>query len=274
VSDEAEVYSSEDVDTVMVLTRHDQHARQAAASLVAGKHVFVEKPLGLTLDEVETVEAALAEHGEGRVLMVGFNRRFSPAARAVKDFFADVAAPLTVSARMNAGALSSDHWTQDADVGGGRIIGEACHAIDLATYLAGSKPARVFAESIGGKAAPKITDDQTFITLRHDNGSISNVAYLSGGDKAFPKERVEVIGGGRVAVIDDFKRVTLVKHGKVRRKNLGGQDKGHRAEVVAFAEAIREGSPWPISWAELRAVSIASILAVRSLREGVPFEIH
>jgi len=274
VSDEAEVTSSGDVDTVMVLTRHDQHARQVVASLEAGKHVFVEKPLGLTLDEVETVEAALAEHGDGLVLMVGFNRRFSPAARLVKEFFADVAAPLTVSVRMNAGALPPDHWAQDADVGGGRIIGEACHAIDLATYLTGSEPIRVFAESIGGETAPKITDDQTFITLRHENGSVSNVAYLSGGDKAFPKERVEVIGGGRVAVIDDFKRVTLVKNGKVRRKNLGGQDKGHRAEVEAFAKAIREGGPWPISWEELRAVSIASILAVRSLREGVPFETH
>ena len=175
---------------------------------------------------------------------------------------------------MNSGALPPDHWTQDTDVGGGRIIGEACHAIDLAAYLAGSEPVRVFAESIGGETAPKITDDQAFVTLRHGNGSISNVAYVSGGDKAFPKERVEVIGGGRVAVIDDFKGVTLVENGKVRRKNLGGHDKGHRAEVEAFAKAIREGGSWPISWAELRAVSIASILAVRSLREGVPFEIH
>ena len=274
MSDEAELTSSGDVDTVMVLTRHDQHARQVVASLEAGKHVFVEKPLGLTLDEVETVESALAEHGGGVVLMVGFNLRFSPAARMVKDFFMDVAVPLTVSVRMNAGVLPPDHWTQDADVGGGRIIGEACHAIDLATFLVGSRPVRVFAQSIGGDTAPKITDDQVFITLRHDNGSISNVAYLSGGDKAFPKERVEVIGGGRVAVIDDFKGVTLVENGKVRRKNLGGHDKGHRAEVEAFAKAIREGGSWPISWAELRAVSIASILAVRSLREGVPFEIH
>jgi predicted dehydrogenase len=175
---------------------------------------------------------------------------------------------------MNAGVLPPDHWTQDADVGGGRIIGEACHAIDLATFLVGSRPVRVFAESIGGTTAPMITDDQVFITLRHDNGSISNVAYLSGGDKAFPKVRVEVMGGGRVAVIDDFKWLTLVKNGKARRRKLGGQDTGHRAEVEAFAKAIREGGSWPISWAELRAVSIASILSVRSLREGVPFEIH
>ena len=131
---------------------------------------------------------------------------------------------------------------------------------------------RVFAESIGGPNAPEIVDDQCFITLRHANGSISNIAYLAGGDKAFPKERVEVFGGGRVAVIDDFRSGTTCRNGRSKTEKMR-QDKGHRAEVEAFASAMTQGSDAPISWQELRATTLASILAVLCLREGCPFEI-
>ena len=270
---EADVYADPDVSTVFVITRHDQHAGQVTAALEAQKHVFVEKPLALTLEELDQVEAALAGPGAGKLVMVGFNRRFAPATEKLKAHFSGVAEPLTVSFRFNAGQIPSDHWTQDEGTGGGRIIGEACHAIDLATHLVGSPPVRVYAESIGGANAPEITDDQCFITLRHANGSISNVAYLSGGDKAFPKERIEMFGGGRVGVIDDFRSVTTSASGRVRTQKLGGQDKGHKAEVAAFLEAVRVGGHGPISWTDLRAVSAASILAVRSLREGVPFDV-
>ena len=158
-------------------------------------------------------------------------------------------------------------------VGGGRIIGEACHAIDLATYLTGSLPVRVFAESIGGPSSPKITDDQCFITIRHANGSVSSMAYLAGGDKTFPKERVEVIGGGRIAVIEDFREVTLCSEGRIKKTRISGRDKGHREEVEAFAKSLSNGKPSPIPWEDLKRVALASILAVRSLREGVPFDI-
>jgi predicted dehydrogenase len=180
---------------------------------------------------------------------------------------------MTVSFRFNAGAIPAEHWTQNEEVGGGRIIGEACHGIDLATYLCGSPPVRVFAESIGGPNAPKIVDDQCFITLRHANGSISNIAYLAGGDKAFPKERIEVFGGGRVAVIDDFRSVTTCASGRTRTQKLKGQDKGHAAEVAAFAQAVTAGTIAPIPWSDLRAVSLASLLAAQSLREGLALAI-
>ncbi|MCP4660381.1 MAG: Gfo/Idh/MocA family oxidoreductase [bacterium] len=290
-TDEAEVFADPAVDAVVVLTRHDQHARQVIEAIGAGKHVFVEKPLCLTIEELEAIDAALAEDRpdvppegdkwdvppEGDkwdvpLVMVGFNRRFSPAAAQVKDFFRDVAAPLTISIRFNAGPLPAEHWTQDEAVGGGRVIGEACHAIDLATYLAGAPPIRVFAEAIGGPQAPEITDDQCFITLRHRDGSVASVAYLAGGDPAFPKERVEVVGGGRVAVIDDFRRVTLVAGGRTTTRK-GSRDKGHGAEMEALARALTGGGPAPIAWEELRAVSLTAILAVRSLREGKRFEI-
>lgn len=273
-ADEDEVFAAADVDVVFIATQHDQHARQVIKALKAGKHVFVEKPLALTVEELVEIEAALEACSDPRpLLMVGFNRRFSPAARSVRDFFAKVPEPLTVSVRFNAGSIPKNHWTQVDEVGGGRIIGEACHAIDLATYLTGSLPVRVLAESIGGPDAPNITDDQCFMILRHANGSVSSIGYLAGGDKAFPKERVEVFGGGRVAVIDDFREVQLCSRGKINRQRSRSQDKGHGAEIRAFADALLQGSVSPISWEELRSVSLAALLAVQSIREGVPLDV-
>jgi predicted dehydrogenase/threonine dehydrogenase-like Zn-dependent dehydrogenase len=269
-SDENEVIADRAINTAFIVTRHHQHASQVVRCLRAGKHTFVEKPLATRLEELAAIEDTLIELGDSSpVLMVGFNRRFSPAAKAVKEFFASVAAPLAVTIRFNAGFLPPEHWTQDEAIGGGRIIGEACHAIDLATYLTGSTVVRVFAESVGGTAAPAITNDQCLITLRHANGAISSVAYLSSGDKDFAKERIEVFGGGRLAVIDDFREVVLSVGGK-QTVHKWTQDKGHRAEIAAFADAARRGGSWPITWDELRATSLASILAVRSLREGLP----
>jgi predicted dehydrogenase/threonine dehydrogenase-like Zn-dependent dehydrogenase len=273
-TDEDAVFRDSSVHVVFAITRHHLHAGQVLKALRAGKHVFVEKPLALTIEEITEIEAALLDSPSPKpLLMVGFNRRFAPATRAVKDFFAPVQEPLTISVRFNAGAIPADHWTQNENVGGGRIIGEACHAIDLATYLAGSPPVRVFAESVGGSHAPAITDDQCFITLRHANGAISSIAYLAGGDKAFPKERVEVLGGGRVGVIEDFREVITCAGGKTKRTRTWDQDKGHRDEVDAFARSLNKGEAAPIAWEELRAVSLAAILAVRSIREGIPLEI-
>jgi predicted dehydrogenase len=272
-SDERDVLQAPDVHALLVLTRHNEHARQAAEGLRAGKHVFVEKPLALAVEEIDMLDAALVVVPH-RILMVGFNRRFSPAAARVRAFFQTTSEPLTVSVRFNAGMIPPEHWTQSLEEGGGRIVGEACHGIDLATFLVGSPPVRVYAEAIGGEAArPPVTDDQCFITLRHANGSVSSVAYLAGGDRACGKERVEVLGGGRMAIIDDFRSVTTAAHGRVRTRKSWNQDKGHGAGLQAFAAAAGRGGPMPIPWPELRAVSLAAILAVRSLREGVAFEV-
>lgn len=269
-TDSGALLADDSVDAVFLLTRHDQHADQVLAAVKAGKHVFVEKPLAITGEQVLAIEAALAEKGDqAPLLMVGFNRRFSQAAVKVRAFFEKVEAPITVAFRFNAGEIPADSWVQHQTEGGGRIIGEACHAIDLATYLTGSEPVRVYAECIGGPNAPAITDDQSFITVRHANGSISSIAYLAGGDKAMPKERIEILGGGKMAIIDDFREVQLSSGGKLEKHKLTG--KGHAEEVQAFVKAVKQGGAAPISWSELRSVSLASILAVRSLREGVPF---
>ncbi|MGD8331280.1 MAG: Gfo/Idh/MocA family oxidoreductase, partial [Acidobacteriota bacterium] len=272
-TDEQVVMGDDSVDAVFLATRHDLHAAQVLEALGAGKHVFVEKPLALQVSDILAIDEVVqgAGGGEGAPLVtVGFNRRFAPLTREVREFFADVDAPLTVSVRFNAGTLEGDHWAEDEEVGGGRIVGEACHGIDLATYLVGAEPVRVFCESVGGPHAPSITQDQCFITLRHANGAVSSIAYLAGGDRSLPKERVEVIGGGRVAIIDDFRGLTLVKDGTSRERRLRTQDKGHVAEVRAFLEAVAGRGTAPIPWNELRAVSLAAVYALHSLREGMP----
>lgn len=272
-TDEDAIFENPEIDAVVSITRHDLHAGHVIRAIQSGKAVFVEKPLCLTEDELSEIESALGDAGEtAPLLMVGFNRRFSAAAAEVRRFFADVDSPLAVSIRFNAGPLPAEHWLHNEDEGGGRIMGEACHAIDLATSLVDSPPSRVFAESTGG-SRDGAADDECFITLRHASGSISSVAYLAGGDRSFPKERIEVIGGGRIAVIDDFRTVTLCRNGRTTRKKLRGQDKGHRAEIAAFADALVKGGPAPIPWPELRAVTLASLMAVRSLREGFPIDL-
>lgn len=272
-TDEDEVLASDDVDVVFSVTQHHLHASHVVKAIDHGRHIFVEKPLCLTVEELAGIEAAISRRQESLpVIMVGFNRRFAPLAQKLKAVFSDTESPLTTSFRFNAGMIPSDHWTQVDEIGGGRIIGEACHAIDFVTWLTGSVPVRVSAESIGGPGAPSVTDDQCFITLRHANGSVSSVAYLAGGDKACPKERIEVFGGGRTAVLDDFRQLTVWRNGK-QQVEKARQDKGHAAEVDAFAAAVTGQGASPIPWDELRATTLAAILAVQSLREGVPFQV-
>lgn len=254
-ADEDQVLGDARVDAVLILTRHAQHAAQVVKALRAGKHVFVEKPLALSHEELRAIEEALAERPD-RVLTVGFNRRFAPLARQAREFFASQRGPLTCSVRFNAGHVPPDHWSV---VEGGRLLGEACHAIDLASFLVGSLPERVFAESAG-------SDDQAFLTLRHQDGSVSQIAYLAGGHASFDKERVELLGGGRMALIEDFRSLRLSDGRTLSRT----QDKGHRAELEAFVQALLRGSAAPIAWEELRATTLASLAAVQSLREGVP----
>ncbi|MGB8930865.1 MAG: bi-domain-containing oxidoreductase [Anaeromyxobacteraceae bacterium] len=268
-TDVAEVWNDPETKAVIVATRHDLHADLVVAALRAGKHVFVEKPLCIRQEELVMIAETVRELGERcPILMVGFNRRFAPATRKVREFVAG-AAPLTASFRFSPGAIPPEHWTQDEDVGGGRIVGEACHAIDTCVALVGSPPVRVYAESIAREAGVQTTDDRALITVRHANGSISSVSYQAGGDRAFPSERIEVFGVGRVAVIDAWDSVELWSGGKALRSR-GGKDKGHHAELEAFIAACRAGGPWPIPWEHIYGVADATLGAVRALREGLP----
>jgi predicted dehydrogenase/threonine dehydrogenase-like Zn-dependent dehydrogenase len=270
-TDAAAVFGDEAVDAVFVATRHDAHAEQALAALRAGKHLFVEKPLAIDAEQLAAFEAGVAALGEEcPVWTVGFNRRFSASARVVKEFLSDVRAPLTVSYRFNAGPIPHDHWTQEPSIGGGRLVGEACHALDLVCYLTGARIVRVFAESVAPGGSAGAGDDQTVIVARLDDGSVASICYFAGGDKAYPKERIELFGGGTVAVIDDFKSVTLARNGRVRTPRLTGRDKGHAAELEAFVAAVRTGGAAPIDYGDLLNVSWAALATGVSLRTGEP----
>jgi predicted dehydrogenase len=271
-TDVEEILRDPGTSSILIATRHDLHADLVIAGLRRGKHVFVEKPLCITGDELERLAACVEELGAScPILMVGFNRRFATATRELQRHFAGVE-PLTVSYRFSAGELPPDSWPQDLEIGGGRLVGEACHAIDTCAAIVGSPPQRVFAESVAQAGGVGTTDDRVFITLRHANGAVSNVSYQAGGDRSGPGERIEVFGGGRTATVEGWDRIDLWKHNR-RTRAHGGRDKGHAAELRAFVDACRTGGPWPIAWDHLYATTWASLAAVESLRTGLAVNI-
>jgi predicted dehydrogenase/threonine dehydrogenase-like Zn-dependent dehydrogenase len=271
VSSAEEVLDESDINLVVVGTRHDLHATLAAKTLRLNKHVFVEKPLALNDAELDDVVEA-ASHSTGQ-LMVGFNRRFSPLARQAKDFFADRQAPLSIVYRVNAGRVPKEHWIQDGEQGGGRIVGEVCHFIDLMSYLTGALPVSVYAESVSAKSDKILDADSVFITLKFSDGSNGSIAYLAEGDKALAKERIEIFGGSRSFVIDDFRKATSYKDGRENVVTLKAQDKGQPDEVRVVCESILSGNAAPISLDELIATTRATFRILDSLREKQPVEI-
>lgn len=245
------------VDAIVITTRHDTHAGLVIKALAAGKHVFIEKPLALTLDEVDAiVEArdAAIKRGASPLVMVGFNRRFAPHIVRMKQLLDGHSGPKAMIMTVNAGAIPAEHWTQDRDVGGGRIIGEACHFIDLLRHLAG-----VPITSYHTQPMVSATGDTATITLGFEDGSSGAVHYFANGNKAFPKERLDVFAGGRILHLDNFRR--LDGHGwkGFKPMKLWGQDKGQNACVSAFINAITKGGVAPISFDETIEVARKSI---------------
>ena len=266
-----EVLADPDINLIVIGTRHDLHAELADRALAENKNVFVEKPLALDDKQLDEV-AAEAARSSGR-LMVGFNRRFSPLARRAKDFFAGSNSPLSILYRVNAGRVPKEHWIQDPSAGGGRIVGEVCHFVDLMQFLTESPPVSVFAESISTKSDKTIDADSVFITLRFADGSNGCIAYVSEGDKSLPKERIEIFGGSRSFVLDDFRRATLHKNGREEHVTLKVQDKGQQAQVHQICASILEGTAAPIPLNELIATTRATFRILDSLREHRPFEV-
>jgi predicted dehydrogenase/threonine dehydrogenase-like Zn-dependent dehydrogenase len=262
-TDEEDIYQDDSINTIAILTRHHLHASQILSGLKAGKHVFCEKPLAFRKEQLAEIYQAL-ENSE-TLLTVGFNRRFAPLAQKLQNFLAPIKDPLYLHYRVNAGALPPSHWVQDPEQGGGRIIGEGCHFIDFLTFLTDSLPVEVNVEGL--PEDDRFREDNVHITVTFADGSVGSIAYLSNGDRAFPKERVEVFGGGRVAVLDDFRSLETYYQGKNQtwRSRLK-QEKGHRAEWEVFSEAIKNGGPSPIPYEQLFSVSMATFAAVESLR--------
>lgn len=240
-----------EINTIVIVTRHDTHARFVADALTAGKHVFVEKPLAIDAEGLATVQAAYdaaaagASGGSGArpQLMVGFNRRFSPQVQKMKRLLAPLREPKSFIMTMNAGAIPASHWTQDPAVGGGRLIGEACHFIDLMRYLADSPIVSVQARRMGDSPGVDVTEDKASITLGFEDGSFGTILYLANGAASFPKERIEVFASGGVLQLDNFRKLTGFGWPGFKKMNLWRQDKGQNAGAAAFLRSITEGEP-------------------------------
>jgi len=265
-TDLREVLANPAINTVFIATRHDTHAELAVAALEAGKHVFVEKPLAILEDEFTRVVDTARKHAD-LLLMVGYNRRFSPLARRAREVFQQVAEPLVINYRVNAGFLPKEHWTQTSQ-GGGRILGEVCHFVDLLQFLTGSEPLSVYALSVAGDNAKMPDHDNVVISLRFRNGSVGQISYLACGDKLLSKERVEIFGGGQSFVIDDFRRGEHYSQGARRKVKRAG--KGHREEVEAFLDAVRNGRPSPISLDSQAFTSAVTFRILDALHTGLP----
>jgi predicted dehydrogenase/threonine dehydrogenase-like Zn-dependent dehydrogenase len=265
-SDENKILEDPVINTVAILTRHHLHAQLVIEALNAGKHVFCEKPLAITSQDLEEVFGVLdKKSGLSQLLMVGFNRRFAPFGQQLKAFLGDRQEPLMANYRVNAGYLPASHWLHDLSQGGGRIIGEGCHFIDFLTFLVGEAPKSVATFALPDEG--RYHEDNVHLSFTFPDGSIGTVDYLANGDKTFPKERLEVFTAGQVAVLDDFRSLELVQNGKrqFQRARLR-QDKGHRAEWQAFADAVIHEDQPPIPYKHLYGVSMAAICAVEALR--------
>ena len=260
-----------DTDAIMVTTRHDTHAIAVTKALNAGKHVYVEKPLGLNVDELKKIHMEKLVNDNAQV-MVGFNRRFSPSTIAVVEHFYGVQSPLVANIRINSGAIPEDHWIQDPVIGGGRVIGEGCHFVDLASALVGSKPKTVFCVGTPKAYKSALLNDNVIINLSFENGSIANIIYTADGSNALQKEYIEVFGGGRSAVINDFKEVILYQSENKKIKKMATQDKGQKNMLDAWIKGLQSGIP-SIPYDCLMANSLATILAVESLALGVVLDV-
>lgn len=268
-TDMSDMLSNPEINTVAIVTRHDTHARFVTQALLAGKNAFVEKPLAIDTSELEEVRNAYHKahaDGKGPQLMVGFNRRFSPQVQKMKALLEPVKEPKSFIMTMNAGSIPADHWTQDNSVGGGRIIGEACHFIDLMRFLAGSEIVSVQARRMGDTPTVEITEDKASITLGFADGSFGTILYLANGAASFPKERVEVFTAGRVLQLDNFRKLTGYGWPGFKKMNLWKQDKGQNACAAAFLSTIENGSNPPIAAEEIFEVARITIEATELLR--------
>jgi len=257
-TDVAELLADTEVDAIVVSTRHDTHADYVLQALAMGKHVFVEKPLALDPQDLDRIDAAAAQ--AKKLLMVGFNRRFAPQVQKIKSLLGGTPGPKSFLMTVNAGAIAANHWTQDPAIGGGRLVGEACHFIDLLRFLAG---APITSHHV--MAMDTSTRDSFAINLRFADGSLGTISYLANGSRAFAKERLEVFAAGRVLQLDNFRRLQGFGWPGFRSMNLWSQNKGQAACAQAFCDALRTGGSSPIPLAELLEVSRITLALAKEL---------
>jgi predicted dehydrogenase/threonine dehydrogenase-like Zn-dependent dehydrogenase len=265
---DAELLQDQKIKAVIIATRHHLHASQTLAALHAGKAVFCEKPLCLNETELASLICASANLN-APLLMVGFNRRFAPMAVALKKFVAEIHEPLAIHYRVNAGYIPPDHWVNDPEQGGGRILGEVCHFVDFLCFLAGACPIEVQAQTVGNSG--QYSMDNVVASLKFANGTLGTISYLANGDKSASKERIEVFGGGSVAILEDFRRLELIRNGRKQiTRARWAQDKGHKTEMQAFVDALQGQTPPPIRFEELVGSTLATLRLQNSSQTGQP----
>lgn len=272
-AEEDKILDDPGINTIVVLTRHDLHARQVAKALKRGKHVFSEKPLSIDLEGLKQVIGALqageTEGAESRgSLLVGYNRRFSPFIGKIKDHYSQRREPLLAVYRVNAGFIAREHWIQDAQEGGGRIVGEICHFVDALTFVFGTRPRAVTASALPD--CDRYRQDNVSVTLEFEDGSAGTILYAANGDPACPKERLEVFGEGKTAVLNDFRQLELFQDGRKRtERSRLRQDKGHGAQWAAFLSSIKKDAPGLlIPLEELISTSLATFAIQKALQSG------
>ncbi len=268
-SDPEDIIGDPKINTVFIATRHNTHAQYVISALESGKHVFVEKPLAMNYEQLNQISQTYKENSKN-LLMVGFNRRFSLLAREAARIFSGLTQPKIINYRVNAGFIPPDHWIHTEE-GGGRIIGEVCHFIDLIQYVTNAHPKRIYAECIDGLDKTLPAHDNVVITIYLDDGSIATITYTSCGSNALEKERVEIFGGGNAFIINDYKEAMIYKGNKKRKLKKPG--KGHKEEVQEFFLALEKGLPSPISLESIYYTTLATFKVIDSLKTGVPMEI-
>jgi predicted dehydrogenase/threonine dehydrogenase-like Zn-dependent dehydrogenase len=270
-TDAEAVLKDDKVNTIFIATRHNSHAEYVLKALKTSKSIFVEKPLAMSVEELEDIRQEYEKQNSSR-LLVGFNRRFAPSAVKAKSIFKGVGEPLVINYRVNAGFIPRDHWSQDEKIGGGRVIGEVCHFVDLMQFLTDATPEYIYADCINFSSDKIVNEDNISVTIRFSNGSIGNLIYVANGDKALAKERIEISAGGKSVVIDDFKKITIYSNNKSTSDSLVG--KGHKEEVIAFLNAIKTGNPSPISFESIYATTLATFKILDCLSTGLPQKIE
>ncbi len=269
-SDIKDVLGKETINTIFIATPHSSHASLVVEALQANKNVFVEKPLAISMEELESVIEAKKRHPQP--LMVGFNRRFAPVSAAIKKEFHNTGEPMVINMRINAGFIPKDNWLQQKDIGAGRIIGEMCHFIDLMQYFTNSEPVRVFAECISSNNDKITPADNIAIVVKFQDGSVGNLTYLANGDKGMPKELIEVFSASKIGVINDFHDGLIYKGSKATKLKSSG--KGHKEEVEAFINALKSGNDSPISFRSICLTTLTTFKIHDSLITGMAQDIQ
>ena len=264
-----EILNDAHISAVIIATRHNSHAELVLNALESKKAIHVEKPLAMTWEEIDTIVKAYQNQETKPFVLVGFNRRFAPMIVEMKKFFSGCVESPIIQIRVNAGYIPLGNWVQDMEQGGGRIVGEVCHFIDLAQFLAGSIVRSVYARALPN--GEKYRDDNVAITLEMENGAVANVLYVANGDRGLGKERIEMFSAGQIAIMDDYQCLEKISNGKHKISKQGARDKGHRQEMEKWVQAILNGNDEPVPFLEAVVATKASLAVIQTLHTGIPF---